>query len=653
MMKILGLICILFASTAALMAQSSDPPQFRGLMSDSSAQGWDDLTCGGKQPCPTWTEPDVPALGRGYSDPTWGTTAYRLAVPPCGDPSGFSFPAYSKVQSWNSDGTLMFTVNGKNGGLILYDAQTTPPTPINCISVESEPSAPDGMGAGSWPPDAVSNDANWANTDPHRIYYQPASGSQRGTQIRYIDVGSCTPAKCTLPFTVVHEFSCETDETSTSLPPHTPGNKIETGSGAQGGFFDQTDRYFSFTCDRVDGAGRHEIDVIRYDRVLDKVTHQDKWYKLCKGAVPQGCRAWYSMGTYFGMKTGRGRDVNLMRMFQHADSRYIVVGWQATSLQNCPDGQGGFNARCDCVNEETWSRGCGVDVFDANWNFLGGAAQGGHPDSGFDIHGKPVFVSFPSTSKKGNVAYRSMSITDLTQLDPISTTLKGVTHVSFPCSFSYVNSGNKTTGCVDANPMYVGYQKSPHLSMTGRLVPGWGLISVLMLAGPHEGVAKLPYPTALTSAVTGPGVARVGISDMTTISENVLSYIEYESPLSACKHIDITNNVLTVKCPNALAAGIPVKISASGAVSYLNGQIVTVTSASPSSFTANYVHAHDDQDLAGTTGNTASFGTINGETVKWTAVKDTTATATFTKPHPIGATIHCLSCSNTGWERPR
>jgi hypothetical protein len=403
----------------------------------------------------------------------------------------------------------------------LYDATTTPPTPINRITLS------DGHGI-----DAADNDALWAFTDPHRIYYNLGASSGHGLELRYVDVSDCTTSICVLTPHIVHVFSCETDSTS-SLGAGVAGNKIETGSGAQGGMFDKTDRYFSFTCDKVDGTGRHEIDFIRYDRQTDTVTHQDKWYKVCPGEVPLGCQVYNNLG----------KDTNLIRMNQHPDSRFITVVWQCGA------------------RDATWTRGCGTEIFDPSYNFLGVAdAYDGHQDVGFDVNGAPVLVAVGS-NRFDLKDERAISITDLTKLSTTGVTYK---RVLLPCSYS------RQTGC-DRGTFLGAKSGASHISMTGSWgsLPGYGLFSTMMLAGPHRGNAPdYPAGTTLGTTVFSPGTVTVTPGNMSQIAVGVVSTVD------------------------------------TGA---------------------------------------------NMETVTWTAVTGTTATATFAKAHAGTAAVKCLSCGATGF----
>ena len=123
-------LVILTSMMSGIAAWSQTPAQFNGLLTTSS-----DYTCAGTVPCATWPMPPIPAPGESWLDPTFGTTTWRLAVPPA-NTSGKVIPAYNRVQVWNSNNTLMFMTDLGNAGLDLYDATTTPPTPINRITTD-------------------------------------------------------------------------------------------------------------------------------------------------------------------------------------------------------------------------------------------------------------------------------------------------------------------------------------------------------------------------------------------------------------------------------------------------------------------------------------------------------------------------------------
>ena len=593
------LLIFLMAATAG--AQSN--PRLTDLLTDST-----DYTCVGTVPCATWPMPALPSPGASYTDPNWKTTTWRLATTPA-NTLGSVMPAYTRVQAWNEDGTLMFMTDLTQAGLDLYDATTTPPTPINLITTD---------GGSTTYPDSSDNDALWAFTDPKRIYFVTGTSSGNGLKLAYVDVSTCTAINCQLHYNVVHTFSCVTDAISNpELGAGVAGNKIETGSGGQGGLFDNTDTYFTFTCDKVDGTGRHEIDFIRYNRLTDTVIHQQKWYTLCPGGIPDGCAAYWGLA-----KQGR----NLIRLNQHPDHKYIAVIWQAggtngssgtssapthinitgnvltvtaintlqvnteakfhnlsaaTYLNNqfvlitsatgsqftaafthADDDQAissGTITGLSCQLEVNWVRGCGVEVFDDDFNLLGPAASyPGHQDTGYDINGLPVMVTVGS-QRNDLVDTYALAVTDFTHLSPTAITSR---RFLWPCSYSRVPT------CVGT---YLGAKAgASHISMTGTWgsFPGWGLFSTMMMAGPAVGSAPdYPAGTTLGTAVS-PGTVTVTPASMSQIAVGVSSTVD-----------------------------------------------------------------------------TAA----NMETVKWTAATGTTATAVFTKSHAGSAAVKCLSCGDAGF----
>ena len=458
-----AILCLLSVS---LFAQTV-PPQFQNLHTDAN-----DYTCTGTVPCATWPMPLLPEPGKAFADPNFGTNTWRLAAPLTGDQA---MSTYSRVQAWNSDNTKMFLIDGQ-GYATLYDATTTPPTFINRITSDVGYVLP------------ASLDVLWAFTDPKRIYYVPNPSSGRGLELRYLDISLCTAQNCALTSVLVHTFACVSDAIGSDVVAGTPGNQIETGSGAQGGMFDKTDRYFSFTCDKYDGSGRHEIDFVRYDRQTDTVTYQDKWYKVCPGQIPSGCAVW---------KTYKR---NLLRMNQHPDQRFITVIWQCGS------------------RDSGWSRGCGTELYDPGYNYLGVVSPANtHQDVGFDIHGTPVWVGVGAG--RNNLAdERSISVTDLTAVQPSTLTYKTIL---LPCSYSRQPTCTGTSLGAKSG--------SSHISMTGSWgsQPGYGLLSTMILAGQAYAnglAANYPPGTTLGTDVL-PGTQEVTPASMSQIAVGVVSTI--------------------------------------------------------------------------------------------------------------------------------
>lgn len=434
----------------------------------------------------------MPAAGAVWSDPVFGTSTYRVAVRSGGVQA---YSVYSRVQMWNANNTRLM-LSDENSFAVLYDATTTPPAPINRILVD--------VGV----VDPGDSDALWANTNSNILYYVPNASSGHGLELRAVDISGCTTASCSLTSTLVHQFACTTDATSNpEIGAGISGNKVETGSGAQGGMFDATDRYFTFTCDKVDGAGRHEIDFIRYDRQLDQVTTQTKWYNLCAGGTPTGCKVFTNTGN---------KAVDIIRMAQHPNGQDITVIWQCG------------------VYDEQWTRGCGTEDFDTSYNFKG-VISGyiSHQDLGYDVNGKPVWVAiganslFHKTNPRGTVDDPLViEINDLTLVSPTlpaSGIPAGKVHAELPCSYGY----SQGSGAIGSASCYLGTKlgvkaATPHISMTGSwgAVKGYALFSTLTNYGANApyAVQDQPLATTLTSAITAAGAQTFSVGSTASIA---------------------------------------------------------------------------------------------------------------------------------------
>jgi len=475
---------ILFALLLiAMRSVSQTPPsQFAGLMTIAA-----DLTCAGVVPCSTWPMPANPGMGSSYTDPTWGTTTWELNIP-SQNTSGASpgvVPCYSRVQSFSSDNKHLLMCETGSEYADLYDATTTPPTPINRITTTD----------GSWISPG-SGDVDWAFTSPTRLYYIGGFQQTGALQLRYVDVTNCTSSNCVLTPTVVHTFSC----TSDSYFPGgagVAGNQIETGSGAQGGMGDATDTYFSFTCDYSGENGRGEIDFIRYNRSTDTVTTQKKWYTVCPGGVPSGCAVWSVFPGY-----------NMIRMNQHPDQNYIEVIWQ--------DG---------ASSDSTWTVGEGIEYYSPTYTLLGPVTgYAGHNDHGYDVNGVPVWVGV-NGGAGSDTDYYSIHITNLTTLSPTHVNAK---EIYLPCTYAYGGSNP----CGFTTPYLGARVNGSHVSMNGTwgTTPGYALYSTMILAGENgEGNVDSPAATTLGTAVSGPGVHTVTPGSMATIGVGTQQLVDYGS----------------------------------------------------------------------------------------------------------------------------
>ena len=569
---------------ATLFAQ---PSQFAGLMTNAT-----DLTCGGTAypACSTWPMPANPGMGGSYFDPTWGTTTWELPVGSA-NTYGHVVSTYARVQAFSSDNKYLFMTEGGNTNayawLDLYDATTTPPTFINRITTS------DGTAI-----NAYNGDANWAFTVPTRIYYVPWTGAH-GLELRYVDVTGCTTSSCSLTPTLVHTFSC----TSDSYFPNgagVAGNLIETGSGGQGGMFDSTDTYFSFSCDYYNGD-RGEIDLIKYNRSTDTVTTQEKWYQVCTGNVPSGCYVWaHSQNGTPGW--------NMYRFNQHPDYHYVTMGWQCATLTNAD-----------------WQVGCGVGGYGPSWNFLGPISVGDwHSDAGFDINGVPVWVGY-TTALGTDADWYSLEVTNLATLSTSGITSK---QLQLPCTYAYVG-----TPCPTA-PFLGSKVNGSHISMTGTWgsVPGYALFSTMTMAGKNGGYSvDFPLATTLGTAVASAGTATVSPASMSTIGAGTQQTVDWVSTY-VYSPTNLGSGVQTATPYDMI--GITV-----GQTLTVGSQTVTVSSITSSTFTATFGSSQ--------TCPCYTFSP-NSETITVSSVTPTTFTATFAHPHAANAAVANLTVGDTG-----
>ena len=258
--------------------------------------------------------------------------------------------------------------------------------------------------------------------------------------------------------------------------------------------FDLTDTYFSFTCDIANGNGRGEIDFIRYNRSTDTVTAQEKWYTVCPGGVPSGCKVWTSDELAH-------QGYNMIRMNQHPDAKYITVIWQCSVYP--------------------WVRGCGTEAFGPTYNFLGPLSSNNiHQDNGFDVNGVPVWVEVQGMTGTDE-DYWSIAMVNLTTLSTSGVTAKTL---QLPCSFAYTGS----SPC-EASGKFLG-AKSWHISMTGTWgsVPGYALVSTMSLAGYQSGInTDIPVATALGTPVTTTGVNTVAPGSMANIGVGTQQLVDF------------------------------------------------------------------------------------------------------------------------------
>jgi len=588
----LFLVAIVFCSA---ISEAQVPSQFEGLLTATT-----DYTCAGDVPCPTWPMPSMPAAGSGYADPTWGTTTYRLAPPAAS--SGQPFVVGSEVQEWNSNNTKMFLADGPSGSnLDLYDATTTPPTPINRITTTD----------GTWL-DGVSCDALWAYTDPNRIYYVPCfTGNGTGLQLRYVDVSKCTKRDCTLKPVTVHTFSCVSDQytsisgsglnyaaiTGFSISEKivyftTSSNTLRAGqttaiSGLSVGTYlngqslvvssiglSSSGFQASFTHANVGstadsgsagtpgnqietgsggGGGMFDNTDTQFSFSCDLGNGRYEIdlirYNRSTDTVTTQAK-WYNVcpgATPSGCAIWSHQNRALYRMHQSPDANYTILTWQTATCNN-----------------STWTRGSGTEVFSPTYTFLGPAsACWAHQDLGFDVNGVPVFVEVGGSVPSYPPDARAIEVTNLSTLSTTAVTSK---LILLPCNYS--RSG---PGC-ERGTQLAAKSDATHISMNGSqgAFQGYALVSTMTLSG-KNGAYNVDFPPATTlgTAVGGPGTYTVSPASMSNIGVGVVSVIDHN--------------------------------------------------------------------------------TANAESVTWSAVTSTTATATFAKAHLSTAAVSCVSCGDIGF----
>jgi len=248
----------------------------------------------------------------------------------------------------------------------------------------------------------------------------------------------------------------------------------------------------------------------------------------------------------------------MYRMAQHPNANYITVSWMCAANSNA-----------------NWSQGCGVTAYGPTWNYLGPVSKADdHQDNGYDVNGYPTFVIIDGsdTASPTQVFYYELEIVNLATLSTSGFTSK---FIQLPCTYAYAG-----TPCPN-NP-YLQW-KGAHISMTGTWgsstisgVPGYALFSTVISSGSSTNQVDFPNTTTLGTAVTTAGSHTVTPGSMADIGVGTVQLID-----------------------------------------------------------------------CGTNGGGCSTG--NGEAVTVTAVTGTTFTATFANTHASTATVANLSAGDTGW----
>src|SRR5271168_494211 len=79
---------------------------------------------------------------------------------------------------------------------------------------------------------------------------------------------------------------------------------------------------------------------------------------------------------------------------------------------------------------------------------------------------------------------------------------------------------------------------------------------------------------------------------LVTTNYNIGSVVNFAGEIAAITNIAITTNVLTVTASNTFTAGAQVTLVGLTYATFLNGQTVTVTSSTGTTFTATFAHAN-------------------------------------------------------------
>lgn len=525
------------------------PNQFNNLLTNSN-----DYTCGGVQPCSTWVLPSLPAAGSSYTDPVFNTTTYRLTT--AGNTRYGAYIQYSESQAWNSDNTKMFLCDG-NDDVVIYDATTTPPTPIGGKLQRVSGAVTCG------------NANQWSFQNPNLFYYLTSSGELHQCDLSTLS-GSNYGTLCATTNsggdTRIASFSCTSDAAIQAIQPNvTAGTSCSnfgmTPGNFEGKLLDKNDKYFTFFGSVYDGVGTTYIDFFVYDCSSKPCTkvYQDKWYKaICQGGTLQGCYITAIVNTTLGTDIAAGT-----RTVTPASMSGIYPGWAlriggsnpetimvtATTsttftavfvnahsstdavTKNCdpvstscitngihgagifPDGSGVYfqyetngcsdnNSHCISNTEANWARGKGTEAFSLSGltgsgplTYLGGmSCWVAHNDVGYDVNGYPVWVAAGGCGAvAGNEDFQLLEVARLDQLSTSTLTNK---HFLLPCGMT-TQAGHT---CNDSN-FTNDHNATLHISMQGTIgsnsitgLAGYGLVSVPMVRGWYVGATNVGMP---------------------------------------------------------------------------------------------------------------------------------------------------------------
>jgi hypothetical protein len=358
-----------------------------------------------------------PTFGGSYTDPTWGTTTYKVPLPTdcpvtTPNPSGICAQNtrgwtndYTKVVSWSGDGHFYMMMDN-SAWLYLYDASSGPPYTflrrINTGTLSVNPDASAGQGLYGDP-----SDWNFSNVaGSHTLYWlgTPSATGNR-TQLKSID-----PSNWSAGATIIRDFATEV----TALGGDTISMERE-------GNFSDDDNIWSFNVKLISsGTGK---GIIRWNRSTNTaVTKSFAAGGLCgASACPAGNANW--VGT-------------------SPSGKYTIVQWN----------NAGHGA--------AWTRGTGTEIYEGTTLAFDGIADAsnGHGDVGYDVNGVEVYVSQPD-----DIWDTDLFTVQLVNLANIQTTvptcssgvncnsghlpIAGARTVYFPCTYNYI-------GCTLSGPNF-------------------------------------------------------------------------------------------------------------------------------------------------------------------------------------------------------
>lgn len=150
-----------------------------------------------------------------------------------------------------------------------------------------------------------------------------------------------------------------------------------------------------------------------------------------------------------------------------------------------------------------------------------------------------------------------------------------------------------------------------------------GFIGVRVMISTDQAGINPPY------VQFGDLVTAVSSTSPTVITSN--SNTAVNVPTASITNISILNNVLTVTAVNTFSPSTVVELSDIGSASFLNGQEVTLTAATPTSFQASFTHA----DYSSTPDNGQAVSIISTQTTITTEVVQTTNFSSVNIPYSL------------------